>query len=153
MLDEQEGHMVVLGGDDPFASREETSSPAGVVSSMHAARGYFDRLRTEVSRDGVKITTVFHHSGCTGSTSAQQTPPKHGGDPAAARATIPTATAPTGRAQAPLGMDTATAARKVLAAVSRGKTEVSLRRRSLPGLAGLEAWVRTLPRRLKRCWS
>ncbi|CAB1102161.1 unnamed protein product [Ectocarpus sp. CCAP 1310/34] len=150
MLDEQEGHLVVLGGDDSFASREETSSPAGVVSSKHAARGYFDRLRTEVSRDGVKITTVLHHSGCTGSTSAQQTPPKHGGDTAASRATIPTATEPTGRAQAPLRIDTATAARKVLVAVARGKAEVSLRRRSLPGLAGLEARVRTLPRRLKR---
>ncbi|CBN74354.1 oxidoreductase [Ectocarpus siliculosus] len=148
MLDEQEGHLVVLGGDDFFTSREETSSPAGVVSSKHAARGYFDRLRREVSRDGVKVTTLLHHSGCTGSASALQTPSSFGGDPAASRAAIRTATAPAGRAQAPI--DTATAARKALVAVSRAETEVSLRRRSLPGLTGLEARVRTLPRRLKR---
>lgn len=43
--------------------RQEPSSRAGVVSSKHAARGYFDRLRTEVSRDGVKVTTVHHYSG------------------------------------------------------------------------------------------
>jgi len=89
------------------------SIPAEVAASQLAARGYFDSLRAEVARDGVKVTTVSGR------------PPSS-------------------------GRDAGIAARAVLAAIARGRPEVSIngggfRRR----LAGLRARARAVRKALE----
>eukprot|EP00904_Undaria_pinnatifida_P005768 jgi/Undpi1/2320/HiC_scaffold_13.g05703.m1 len=82
----------------------EGSATAGDVASWQTSRGYFDSVRAEVARDNVKITVAMHPG---------PSDEKHA--------------APSSRA-----LPADLIARRLLAAVSRGRQEVFLERRALP---------------------
>ncbi|CAN0224329.1 unnamed protein product [Pylaiella littoralis] len=124
MLDRQEGHVVVFGGDASFSSPEEERS-AEVVASQLAVRGYFDSLRAEVARDRIKVTTVHQAAG------GSETP---------GRASQPAAAAAADDNDDDDGdddrnLDASITARRVLAAVAKGRPEVLIQKRGLFELA------------------
>jgi len=130
MLARGAGHVVTISSVlGRFGARTRSSYAA----SKHALHGYFDSLRAEVARQGIRVTLV-----CPGfvrtevsqhALTADGTP--HGQlDPGQAR-----------------GMEPAACARAILRAVARGKREVAIGGREIGGVwlqrfaPGLLAWI------------